>query len=149
MADVTRIKVFAALRDDTHQGWAWLQNASLPPRSVVKITNTSNGKSVYCEALQIDPNFLTQYNQSPRFAIKDPSNSLVLSAWYRAALGGVQGQADVALSIKPANSWCGQFMACIHHPQVVVRLAAWLGGIGLVLGIIGLLLGVASLRPWA
>ena len=41
--------LFAALREDTQQGLVWLQDPSLPARSVVTIVNTSNGKVVYCE----------------------------------------------------------------------------------------------------
>ena len=52
------MKVFSALKDDVHQGWVWLENTSLPPRGVICITNLSNGKRIYCEALQIDGNFL-------------------------------------------------------------------------------------------
>ena len=141
------MKLYAALLDDAHQGWVWLQNPALPARSVVKISNPANGKSVYCETLQIETNFLAQYNQSPRYNIKDPSSSLVIGAWYRAALGGLQAQTEVSLSVTPANSWWGKFGACIHHPQIVVRLSAWLGGIGFVLGIIGFVLGVLSVWP--
>ena len=143
------MKLFAALQDDAHQGWVWLQDSTLPARSVVRITNPANGKSVYCEALQIESNFHAQYNQSPRQTIDDASSAIVLGAWYRAALGGLETQSDVSLSITPANSWRGKFSACIHHPQIVVRLAAWLGGIGLVLGVIGFVLGCASVWPRA
>jgi hypothetical protein len=141
------MKLFAAREEDAHQGWVWLKQPSLPSRCVVQITNPQNGKCVYCEALQIDDNFLKQYNQSPRFTINDPTQSLVIGAWYRAGLGGVQTQVNATLEIRECNSWIGQFRACTGHPQVVVRLAAWLGGIGLVLGIIWLVLGVISLLP--
>lgn len=53
------MKLFAALREDTQQGWVWLQDSCLPARSIVKITNPANGNVVYCEALQIDNNFLS------------------------------------------------------------------------------------------
>jgi hypothetical protein len=138
------MKIFAALHDDAHQGWIWLQDARLPARCVVKISNPINGKSVYCEALQIDTNFLVKYNQSPRFNITDPASSLVVSDWFRAKLGGLSTQANTALIIKPSESWRGRFKACTDHPQIVVRVAAWLGAIGLILGIVGLILGVLS-----
>jgi hypothetical protein len=139
------MKLFAARDEDAHQGWVWLQDPALPPRSVVRITNPANSLTVYCEALQIDQSFLREYNQRPRLSICEPQESLVIGAWYRARLGGLATQSDVPLEIKACNSWIGQFCACVHHPQVVVRLAAWLGGIGLILGVIGLGLGVASL----
>jgi hypothetical protein len=143
------MNLFAALREDTQQGWVWLQDASLPARSIVKITNPANGKSVYCEALQIEDNFLRAYNQSPRISISTPKATLVISGWYRAKLGSLSTQADVPLNIKPSNLWWGKFKACTDHPQIVVRVAAWLGAIGLFLGVVGLVLGVLSLCPKA
>lgn len=140
------MKLFAALHDDLHQGWVWLQDCNLPARSVVKITNSSNVQSVYCETLQIDTNFLEKYNQAPRFSISDPASSLVIGAWYRAKLGVVT-QSDIPLTVKACNSWFGKFRACTDHPQIVVRVAAWLGVIGLFLGLIGLALGLWSAWP--
>ena len=106
------MKIFAALHEDTQQGWVWLQDPSLPPRSVVKIKNTVNGKVVYCESLQIDNNFLTAYNQPPRITISDPHDVIVINAWYRAGLGGLSTKSDIPLSIKSRNSWLGKFKAC-------------------------------------
>ena len=141
------MKLFAALREDTQQGWVWLQDPGLPARSIVKIKNTANGKIVYCESLQIDQNFLSAYNQSPRITITKPQDVIVINGWYRAALGGLSTQTDVSLNIKPCNSWWGKFKACTHHPQTVVRVAAWLGLISVILGFLGAVLGAASL--WA
>ena len=139
------MEIFRARDEDAHQGWVWLQDASLPPRGIIKITNQNTRKSVYCEALQIDSNFLKAYNQSPRRTITKPKETLVIGAWYRAGLGGISPQVEAPLTVSACNSWFGQFLACVGHPQVVVRLAAWLGGSGLILGVIGLVLGVASL----
>lgn len=141
------MKLFAAREEDVHQGWVWLQDATLPSRCVIKIENPQSRQSVYCEALQIDQNFLKRYNQPHRSPIGQPTDALVISAWYRAGLGDLKTQTDVSLKVSACNSWWGQFMACTGHPQIIVRLAAWLGGIGLVLGIIGLVLGVVSMLP--
>lgn len=140
------MRIFASLREDTQQGWVWLQDPSFPPRSIVRIENRSNRKVVYCEALQIDDNFLAAYNQSPRFTIKAPQESLVIGGWYRALLGGVSTQSDTPLCIKSCNTCWGKFNACIYHPQTVVRVAAWLGLISVILGSLGVVLGAASLR---
>jgi thiosulfate reductase cytochrome b subunit len=139
------MKLFAAREEDAHQGWVWLQDSALPHRCVVKITNTANGHSVYCEALQIESNFLSQYNQSPRYTITDPKSSLVIGAWFRAGLGGVESQTELSLKVQACWSWWSQFRACTDHPQVVVRLAAWLGGLGFVFGLAGLILGLSRL----
>lgn len=141
------MKVFAASREDIHQGWVWLQDANLPARSIVRLTNSSNGRTVYCEALQIDDNFLAEYNKSPRFTIAQPTSSIVMGAWFRAKLGGLPTQTDIHLVVSPANCCWGRFKACVDHPQIVVRLATWLAGIGLILGVIGFVLGVVSVWP--
>jgi hypothetical protein len=140
----TKMNIFASTQDDLQQGWVWLKKENLPARSVVKITNAGNGKSVYCESLQIDSNFLSNYNQSPRFSITDPQNSIVLNGWFRAKLG-VQTQTDVPITIQAANGHLGRFLACTGHPQVIVRVAAWLGLISVSLGVLGAILGVVSL----
>ena len=139
------MKLFAALREDMHQGWVWLQYPNLSARSIVKITNPTNEKSIYCEALQIDSNFRAIYNQSPRIIIDNPQTAIVINGWYRARLGGLLTQENIPLTIKPCDSVCGRIMACIHHPQTVVRVAAWLGLISIILGFIGLALGLMSL----
>lgn len=140
-------KLFAALHQDSQQGWIWLQDARFIPRSIVKITNVENGKVIYCEALQIDQNFLSVYNHSPRFSISDPHSAIVINGWYRARLGAQSTQSDAQLEISPCNSLRGKFNACTNHPQVVVRVAAWMGGVGLLLGVIGLVLGLLSFLP--
>lgn len=115
----------------------------------MKIKNPDNGKTVYCESLQIDANFLSAYNQFPRIAISSPKDALEIGGWYRAALGGLPTQSNVQLEIKSCNSWWGKFKACTDHPQTVVRVAAWLGLISVGLGLLGAALGAASLSSTA
>lgn len=141
------MRIFASMWEDAQQGWVWLCVQGLPPRSVVKITNTQTGASIYCEALYIDNNFLRTYNQSPRHPISEPECSLVANAWYRAKLGCPDTQRDVPLTVKRASSFFGRYMACVHHPQAVVRVASWLGALSLALGVISLGLGVYSTLP--
>lgn len=130
------MKIFAAREQDAHEGWVWLYKPELPQRCVIKITNLANTKIIYCEALQIDENFLKQYNQEPRYFINTRNDTIVMSEWYRAGLGGISTNSDVELSIKPCQSFIGQYQASIHHPQTVVRLAARLGALGLILGLL-------------
>lgn len=139
------MKIYAAREEDAHQGWVWLQRPDLPPRGVVCIVNPANKAKVHCEALQIERNFLDNYNQAPRWTISDPGSALVIGEWFRAKLG-IKTQEDTQLQILPCRTWWGQFKACTDHPQVVVRVAAWLGFVGLVLGLVGLVLGIISLR---
>jgi hypothetical protein len=138
------MRIFASLHADIAEGFIWLEKPGLPPRSVVKVT--SPGKdSVYCEALQFDQNFLNHYNQPPRHRIADRQSAVVMSGWYRARLGGLETQKDYALKIDLANGPYGKLRACWNHPQLVVRIATWLGVLSVVLGILGLALGVVSL----
>jgi len=139
------LKVFPSTVEDQQQGWVWLQS-DLPPRSIVKLKNLDTSKSVYCEALQIDLNFLRRYNQKPRRTIDSPTESIVMSGWYRLKLGDIQTQSTVQISIAPANCHWGRFRACIDHPQIIVRVGAWLGFISVVLGVVGVILGAFSLR---
>jgi len=138
------MKIFAAMKEDAHQGWVWLQDSSLPARSVIKITNPLNRKTIHCETLQIEDNFLFLYNQFPRISISKPDSTIVIGRWYRASLGGLNTQEDIPLTIKPCNSVWGRLMACIDHPQTVVRVTVWLGIVSVGLGLIGAVLGVLS-----
>lgn len=142
------MKIFAALENDVGQGYVWLKKAGLPPRCIVKITNPIAKRSVFCEALQFETNFLKKYNQSPRFSISSLDSSIVMSGWYRARLGGLETQKDYPLEITTGHTSWGKLRACLHHPQIVVRVAAWLGLLSVALGGLGVVLGVVSLWPW-
>jgi hypothetical protein len=135
------MRVFPVLREDVHQGVVWMTRPSMASREVVKITNTSNKKSIYVEALKFEENFLNAYNQPGRVQISDPANSLVIGGWHRALLGDLPTKEDAALAIEVRGGWWARFHTCVDHPQTVVRVAAWLSAIGLVLGIAGAVLG--------
>lgn len=137
-----RLKTFACLHDDINEGFVWLEDKTLPPRSIVKIRNSATGKSVRCEALQIEQNFLRLYNQKPRLTIKEPGASLVISGWYRSKLGGLQTQCEYDLEITKSNTPWGKLRASTQHPQGALRVAVWLG-------ILSILIGVAGFKPWA
>ena len=70
-----------------------------------------------------------------------------MSTWYRVRLGGLETQREYALDIVEANSWCGKIRACVHHPQIVVRVAVWLGIVSVALGALGVILGAISILP--
>ena len=143
------MKIYAAPEDIIGEGFVWIVKADLPARSIVKITNPSCNRSVFCEALQIEKNFLASYNQNSRLTITCPASSIVMSAWYRARLGGLETQQDYLLEISAANNYWGKLLACMHHPQIVVRVAVWLGVISVALGVAGVFLGVISIWPKA
>lgn len=137
-------KIYAALRDDVSDGHVWLEEPDLSQRCVVKITNTQNGRSVYCESLQFEKNFLKEYNQDPRFTIDTPASSIVMSYWYRSLLGGLETQQVYPLDVKAAKPIWGHLIACMQHPQVVVRVAIRLGLLSVGLGILGVIIAVCS-----
>ena len=49
------------------------------------------------------------------------------------------------LQITEVDNWHGKINACLQHPQVIVRIATWLGIISVVEGLIGFVLGIISL----
>ena len=143
------MKVYAALSDDVGEGFVWLAKPELEQRCVVKITNLANRRAVYCEALQFEKNFLNRYNQPPRFTITNEGSSIVMGSWYRSRLGGLETQKDYALEIVATSSWLAKLRMCVGHPQLIVRVAAWLGVISVALGGIGVALGILSIWPKA
>lgn len=143
------MRIFAARRDEVNEGFVWLNRPSLPSRCVVQIKNPAQSKSVFCEALQIDDNFLREYNSdSHRVRLTIADDPLVIGGWFRAQLGGLVKQREYELQISPCNNWWGKLCACFHHPQVMVRVGAWLGVIGVFLGLMGVVLGVVGLLPY-
>lgn len=142
-----KYKIFAALTEDINSGWVWLKNPECQQRAIVLIKNPISNKGVFCEVLRIDDNFTKHYNLrgEGRKYILDDDNVLVINEWYRKLLGGLSTQSEYELAIMQYNNQWGNFMACIQHPQVVVRLATWLGVIGVALGVLGIILGLLSI----
>jgi len=131
-------KVLASTRMDMNEGWVWLSGHDFAPRSIIEIKNNSNGAVVYCEALEIDDNFMQEYNQAPRISITRDENTIVMNGWYRSRLGGIETKKYHDLKVSEANGLWGRFRASTGHPQVVVRLATWLGVISVALGIVSI-----------
>jgi hypothetical protein len=139
-------KVFAAMHEEMNEGWVWLTGSGFVPRSIIKITNKANNKSVFCERLEIEENFTKKYNQSSMRVPIDPNEpTAVINEWYRKRLGNIGTKKYHDLQIVEDNGWWGKFRASAEHPQVVVRLATCLAAISVVLGIIGVVLGALSI----
>lgn len=135
-------RVLASLRDELNQGWVWVTNSGLESRSVVKITNKKTNKTIYCECLEIDENYIFVYNNPPRENIDKNKATITISAWYRKRLGGINTKTNQELEIRTANSWVGKLRANLQHPQVVVRMATWLALISVGLGTLGVCLSL-------
>jgi hypothetical protein len=102
-----------------------------------------NGKSIYCETLQLETNFLRVYKSCQTYEIKDPLSAIVINAWFREGLGIEATQCELPLQIEPCYySPFAKFKACTGHPQIVVRLATWLGLISVILGLLGLVVSL-------
>ncbi|MGB4058540.1 MAG: hypothetical protein WBK77_10720 [Alphaproteobacteria bacterium] len=151
MGKVNKYKIHAALRSEIDAGHVWIDEKSFESlfktqaRPIIKVTNKNNHKSFVCEALQIDKNFLDDYNKKPRITINENENVMVLSKWYRDKLdklGGVKTKQEYCLEIVSFNCFCGRISSCLLHPMVAVRVGTWLGIISVVLGAIGVVLGI-------
>lgn len=156
MASTRKYKLYAALHADIAEGSVWLEEKQPAARCIVRITYSKNGhrRSVFCEALQIEKNFLNLYNREPsRFKIEtkehekegeNGASPMVMNHWYRARLSPkepLKTQEEHCLEITPFdrllsyhNRWYGKLRACMGHPQAVVRVAVWLALLSVVLG---------------
>ena len=134
-----QLEIYAALEADISNGTVWLKQNSLPARCIVKIANETNDRTVYCEALQFDENFLARYNapMGNRRTINDPDSSIVMGYWYRARLGDLNTSKTYSLLVKKATPFWGDVWACLHHPQLIVRMAMGLALPSVFLGLVG------------
>ncbi|HEV3275561.1 MAG TPA: hypothetical protein VG860_01990 [Terriglobia bacterium] len=145
--------IFAALSDQTNEGWVWFSNPALDTRTIVRLRHPQTGRVLFCESRKIDANFLTQYKQQTQ-EIEKPDEALVISEWYRDALGGFpttrMSGSQVKLEITPAQipGWRSLRASC-HHPDIAVRVGTRLGVLGAWLGLVSLvpaLLELANLK---
>lgn len=140
-----KLKVYASLAEDINNGWVWVPESLMRERTVVRIKNEKSGKFVYCEALQIGENYLKRYNTNDRtYQITDKSSSVVMSEWYRKKLGIDKTQDEIEFGVVRKDHPWGHLRASLHHPQIIVRLAAELAILSVVLGVIGVYLGLGG-----
>jgi hypothetical protein len=138
----------AALREEMNDGWVWLDG--FPSRTVIEIKNLNTGCSVICQARKLDDNYIEHYNSDQgRLRIGMGDNIIVMSGWYREALGISETTKDdiskATLVVCPYEGWWGHLCAACHHPDIVVRLGTRLGALGAWLGLLGAVLGALSL----
>lgn len=151
---MTSYSLYAALHDETDKGWVWSRNDATLTRTIVLLKNKASKRSVYCEYRELDHSFVNRYNDAhrafdPKYSL--PTNPakwqsvLVLSGWYRDALGRLKSQTTVDLAIvKPSlSSWAALRAAC-QHPDPGVRVSTRLAVIGTWLGLVGLLFAILS-----
>ena len=97
------------------------------------------------EALLVDGGFyLEKWDKTkPGVAcVRQTDGAIFAGAWYRQLLGlqGRQIPREVQLEIKVprGQAWLSMVGYPAHHPQVLVRVAAMLGLIGVALGLLGI-----------
>lgn len=139
-----KLIVFTALATDIQSGAVWLPSQYVHDGRLVAITNQSQDKKIYCEAIPIGEAFRHRYNEIASVPIDNSDTCIVLSHWYRARLGCKQNS-EVELDIRPSNGLWGSFQASIGHPQIVVRLATRLAVWSVFLGLLGVALGVLGI----
>lgn len=135
-----KLRVFSALSEDIHNGWVWLLESIINSRTIIKLLNPNNKKSIYCEAPPIGKNFIQRYNNSKDTTdIKDPESCLVINEWYREKLKIRSTQTDNEFEITKAGNLYGQLRASLEYPQIVVRLSVKIALLSIILAIIGVL----------
>lgn len=148
-------RVLAALRADMNEGWVWLGRTNVEPRAVVRISNKANGKKIYCECLEIDKNYLNEYNRlnengrPARYRIEEReiSSVVTMNSWYRKKLGNLEKNEEYDLEVKELNNAYGKLLASLGHPQIIVRVAIRLGLWSVLLGVISVIGVVLTIKP--
>lgn len=151
-------KVFAAMYEELDSGHIWIPIGTIDNYGSLsrRIAKVSFGeKSIHCEVLELDPGYCKKYSEpgSGRLLIADETeNIVVINDWYRRKLGIDQTYKDsmveVALDIRLSAACFSGLLACFDHPQVIVRIATWLGLLGATLGLIGIIPTICSVIRW-
>jgi hypothetical protein len=148
----SKFYIQAALHGESSSGWIWAARSELLARSFVKITNKRNRKSVICEYREIDSYFIKTYDCASEEKCAEPlrldKNPIVMSLWYRHALGIKNEGIYEDLSIDPISSKFSVIRAGSQHPDPMVRLATGLGLVGVWLGIDSIGLSLIPLIPY-
>ena len=110
----SRFKIYVARNEDVNQGWVRLGGYSLPHRSTVKLSATATRKTIYCEVLSIDKNFINQLpeNHAARSDLSEEKAVLFAAEWYRVRLG-IEKNSDPIIEVTCANHILGKVRACL------------------------------------
>ncbi len=140
--------ICAGMVEEDNGGWVWIQDPHLPSRTLVQLSRSLRGRTwkTFCEARFIDPNFIRRYSKDGRVNLTEQVNPIVISEWYRNALGGFPTAAQQKaksddrpipdLKIRKLRLWGWRALrgAC-HHPEMGVRVGTRLGVLGVWLGV--------------
>jgi hypothetical protein len=117
-------------------------------RDYITLKTIPTGKKVNCICRIIDDNFIDSYNKSERTEnITDRNNSIVISAYYRDMLGGIETKKEYEFEIIRICkfNYYSKIKTLRQHPDNIVKVATWLAIISIVIGILGILLSMLSL----
>ncbi|MBV8521903.1 MAG: hypothetical protein JOY71_07220 [Acetobacteraceae bacterium] len=138
--------IYAAVEEEYNEGWVWLCKPRCASRTLVELSHEDENHRRYrryCEARHIEWNFLERYHDPGRKRLKivHPSKALVISEWYRNALGGFGTQTVQEIDVRELPWWkwgWRTLRAANHHPDIVARIGTRLGVLGAWLGLIAI-----------
>jgi len=139
------MKIYPALHEDISSGWVWIGVGESFQRSVIRIECKETKRSIYCEALKLDENYMKRYKERTRHLIDPPEKALVINEWYRQRLGNLKTQIEYNFKIKSRVKIIGRLKALIGHPQAPIRISFWLAFISIFVGFIGLIISLLSI----
>jgi hypothetical protein len=146
---------FISRHEDIEAGQVWFYPRGFGRREVVKVSCTGTNRAIYCEALEIDENFRWIYERDVKEKLPKlgAGSIVVMNRWYRDLLdlGSPSQVKDVELEVCRAPFGLGLYFslrACLMHPQAIVRVATWLGLLGMLLGVIGARESIRDLLHW-
>lgn len=142
---MARYRIFAELAENVTVGCIYIASPTLQPHTIARVRCQDTGKTIWCETMPLDANFLTRYNLPPRLSIKEPESAMVVGHWYRTRLGDISTQSEVEMTVEKKDALFGRFKASQMHPSNVVRMAWVLAVVSCGLGLLGLILGVFGL----
>lgn len=94
----------------------------------------------------IDRFYLENFEELMGRPLENPDSTIFVNAWYRKHLRLTPDlEREIRLDVTDADSVYGQIRACLHHPQVVVRIAMVLGLWSFFLSLIGIALAIVPL----
>ncbi len=142
---ISNCTIRAALHEETDKGWVWLclNRKTFGSRMTIKISHEK--KSVYCEYREIDSKFVKLYNCGRTRKIEEEGKFVVISDWYRKALGieetkETEQPTGPTLTIsKPRWALFADIRAGCQHPEPGVRMATQIAIWGTGFAIAGLL----------
>jgi hypothetical protein len=144
-----------AISEDIANGWIWVETSEHDLASKLeakrRVARVSHGaKAIFCEVIHVDDydlerfnHFYEQHGVSQLHRGVDGkfqrAERVFINHWYRRKLGiEVKAGESLLLNIAVKSNPHAQARACIqHHPQLVVRIATWLGVVALGLGLLG------------